>query len=410
MKKVLAMIMAGGKGERLYPLTRDRAKPAVPFGGAYRIIDFTISNCINSNIRKIYILTQYRSLSLDRHIQRSWNILSERFGEFVYIIHAQQRINENWYKGTADAIYQNFYTLQQERPDLVLVLSGDHIYKMDYRELINQHLKKKADLTICTLELDKQHSREFGVLEINKDHQVIGFQEKPAKPKTIPGKPDSILSNMGIYIFNTDILVKRLIENAKKADTQHDFGKNIIPSMLKTDRVFAFPFVDKKSKTPGYWRDVGTIEAYYEANIDLLSDSKCAGLIDPDWPVFTSEKQAAPARISGFEQRDSHLYGLATDTIISRGCFINKARIEHSILSPNVSVGQYSTIRSSILLDNTTIGKECKIQNAILDKGLNIPDGTEIGFNLKRDARKYIVTDTGIVVIPKNTTFLDFGS
>ncbi|MCP4624609.1 MAG: NTP transferase domain-containing protein, partial [bacterium] len=302
MKKILAMIMAGGKGERLYPLTRDRAKPAVPFGGAYRIIDFAISNCINADIRKIYVLTQYRSLSLDRHIQRTWNILSERFGEFVYIIHAQQRINENWYKGTADAIYQNFYTLQQERPDLVLVLSGDHIYKMDYRELTNYHYRKKADLTLATMELPKSESRHFGVLEVNEEQQVIGFQEKPARPKTIPGKPDKILINMGVYIFNTDILVKRLIENAKKPDTQHDFGKNVIPSMMKTDRVFSYPFANKKTKQPGYWRDVGTIDAYYDANMDLLSDSHASSLFGSDWPIYSSEKQAAPARIIGFEE------------------------------------------------------------------------------------------------------------
>jgi glucose-1-phosphate adenylyltransferase len=405
MKKVLAMILAGGKGERLYPLTRDRAKPAVPFGGTYRIIDFTISNCINSNVRKVYVLTQYRSLSLDRHIQRAWNIFSERFGEFVYIIHAQQRINENWYKGTADAIYQNFYTLQQERPDMVLILSGDHIYKMDYRELIDYHIKKKSDLTVSTMELDKKYSRDFGVLEVNEDRQVTGFQEKPAKPRTIPGRPDSMFINMGIYIFNTDILVKRLIENAKKADTQHDFGKNIIPAMLKTDRVFAFPFIDKKTKMPAYWRDVGTIEAYYEANIDLLSEKPGSNLFDKDWPFFTVEEQAAPAKISGFEERNNILYGLAINSIVSRGCIIHKANIEHSVLSPNVSVDQYSTIKNSILLDNIRVGKECRIQNAIIDKGIIVPDGTEIGYNLKRDSKKFTVTDSGIVVIPKNTVF-----
>lgn len=405
MKKVLAMILAGGKGERLYPLTRDRAKPAVPFGGAYRIIDFTISNCINSYVRKIYVLTQYRSLSLDRHIQRAWSILSERFGEFVYIIHAQQRINENWYKGTADAIYQNFYTLQQERPDLVLVLSGDHIYKMDYREMINYHIKKKADLTISTIQMDKMYSKDFGVLEINEGQQIVGFQEKPARPKTIPGKPDSILINMGVYIFNTEILVKRLIENAKKVDTQHDFGKNVIPAMLKIDRVFAFPFIDKKTKRPGYWRDVGTIEAYHEANIDLLSEEGDSNLFDTEWPLFTSEKQAAPAKITGFEQKNKTFYGLTKDSIISRGCVINTAYIDRSILSPNISVGKYSTIKSSVLLDYVHIGRECKIQNAIIDKGVKIPDKTEIGYNLKKDANNFTVTNSGIVVIPKKTVF-----
>ncbi len=399
------MILAGGKGERLYPLTRDRAKPAVPFGGSYRIIDFTISNCINSDVRKIYVLTQYRSLSLDRHIQRAWNILSERFGEFVYIIHAQQRINENWYKGTADAIYQNFYTLQQERPDLVLVLSGDHVYKMDYRDMIDAHLKKKADLTIATVEMQKKYSKDFGVLEINEDSQIAGFQEKPARPKTIPGKPDYMYINMGVYIFNTDVLVKRLIENAKKEDTQHDFGKNIIPAMLKTDRVFAFPFIDKRSKQSGYWRDVGTIDAYYDANLDLLSDEHAAQLLEADWPVFTSEKQAAPARIYGFNEQNGTLYGLVRNTIVSRGCVLDTAFIDRSILSPNIMVGRYTAISGSILLDNVQIGRQCRIQNAIIDKGVHVPEGTEIGYNLKRDAQTFTVTESGIVAIPKNTIF-----
>ena len=405
MKKILAMILAGGKGERLYPLTRDRAKPSVPFGGAYRIIDFTISNCINSDIRKVYILTQYKSLSLDRHIQRAWNALNGRFGEFVYIIHAQQRVNENWYKGTADAIYQNFYTLQQEKPDLVMVLSGDHIYKMDYREMVEQHIKKKADLTIATMEMDKQFSKDFGIVQISKTGQVKGFQEKPVKPVTIPGKPDSILINMGIYIFNTDVLVKRLIDNARKPDSHHDFGKNVIPAMLKTDRVFAYPFCDRLTRQSGYWRDVGTIEAYYEANMDLLKERSESNLFDNSWPIFSSEKQSAQAKVCGFEQKDGQLYGVLLDSIISRGCLINRAHVEHSILSPNIQVGQYSEIHDSILLDNVTIGKNCKIRRAIIDKGVKISDGTEIGFNAKKDAQKGTISDTGIVVISKNTVF-----
>ncbi len=405
MKKILAMILAGGKGERLYPLTRDRAKPSVPFGGAYRIIDFTISNCINSDVRKIYIMTQYKSLSLDRHIQRAWNAFNGRFGEFVYIIHAQQRVNENWYKGTADAIYQNFYTLQQEKPDLVMVLSGDHIYKMDYRDMIDSHIRKKADLTIATMEMAKQYSKEFGVVQTSKTGQVKGFQEKPVKPATVPGKPDSILSNMGIYIFNTDVLVKRLIENARKPDTQHDFGKNVIPSMLKTDRIFAYSFTDAQSHQSGYWRDVGTIEAYYEANMDLLEEKPQSNLFDNKWPIFTSEKQAAPAKVCGFEQKDGQLYGVLLNSIISRGCLINRAHIKHSILSPNIRVGQYSVIQDSILLDNVTIGENCKIRCAIIDKGVKISDGTEIGYNPKKDAQKGTISDSGIVVIPKNTAF-----
>jgi glucose-1-phosphate adenylyltransferase len=404
-RKILAMIMAGGKGERLYPLTRDRAKPAVPFGGAYRIIDFTISNCINSDIKKIYILTQYKSLSLDRHIQRAWNNLNGRFGDFVYIIHAQQRINETWYQGTADAIYQNFYTLQQERPDLVLILSGDHIYKMDYRDMIRYHLRKKADLTIATMELPKSESRYFGVLEINETGRIIGFQEKPSRPRTVPNRPESILINMGVYIFNTDVLVKRLIENARKSDTEHDFGKNVIPSMLTHDQVYAFSFMDKGTRKPGYWRDVGTLDAYYQANMDLLPGSAGSHMFDNSWPVYTSEKIAAPAKISGFEESGGKLYGIAADTILSRGCVIHKAQIMKSILSPYIRIGEYSEITQSVLLDNVLIGRGCKIQNTIIDKGVAIPDGTEIGFDLKKDEQRFTVSDAGVVVIPKNTVF-----
>lgn len=405
MKKVLSMILAGGKGERLYPLTRDRAKPAVPFGGAYRIIDFTISNCINSDIRKIYILTQYKSLSLDRHIQRAWNVLNGRFGEFVYIIHAQQRVNENWYKGTADAIYQNFYTLQQERPDLVLVLSGDHIYKMDYRGMLDAHIQKNADLTVAIMEMDKRFSREFGVVQISDNMQILDFQEKPAKPKTVPGKPDKMFINMGIYIFNTDILVKRLIENARKPDTQHDFGKNVIPAMLKTDRVFAYPFIDASTHSVGYWRDVGTIDAYFEANMDLLSDEVAESLFDPSWPIYTSEKLAAPAQIAGFEKHGDELYGVAFNSILARGCKIYRARVEHSIVSPHVFVDEYSHIVDSIILDNVRIGKRCKVRRAVIDKGVVIPDNTCIGYDRIADSKKATVTDSGIVVIPKNTVF-----
>ena len=287
----------------------------------------------------------------------------------------------------------------------MLVLSGDHIYKMDYRPMIEQHLKKKADLTIATMEMERQFSREFGVVETTKTGQVKGFQEKPSKPIIMPGKPDSILINMGIYIFNTDVLVKRLIENARKPDSQHDFGKNVIPSMLKTDRVFAFSFNDKQTSQSGYWRDVGTIEAYYDANMDLLEENPQSNLFDNSWPIFTSEKQSAQAKVCGFEQKDGQLYGVLLDSIISRGCLINRAHIEHSILSPNIRVGQYSVIQDSILLDNVTIGKNCKISRAIIDKGVIVSDGTEIGFNPKKDAQKGTISDTGIVVIPKNTVF-----
>ncbi len=405
MKKVLVMLLAGGKGERLYPLTRDRAKPAVPFGGAWRIIDFTISNCINSELRRIYVLTQYKSFSLDRHIQRAWNIPSERFGEFVYIAHAQQRINENWYKGTADAIYQNFYTLQQEKPDLVLVVSGDHIYKMDYRPLIKYHLKNKADLTIATIETNKQYSRDFGVLVIDKSDRVIGFQEKPSDPETIPGKPDDMLINMGVYVFNTDILVKRLIENAKKPATQHDFGKNIIPAMINTDRVFSYSFLDKKTGKPAYWRDVGTINAFYDANMELLEEKPQLDIYDDKWPIMGTQKLAIPAKISGFEKRNGTFYGSVENSSIARGCTVFKANLKKSLLFPNVSVGAYSTIEGAILFDNVSIGKNCIIKNTIIDKGITVPDNTSIGADPDKDKKTFDIDRSGIVTVPKNTVF-----
>ncbi len=401
MKKVLAMVLAGGKGERLYPLTRDRAKPAVPFGAAYRIIDFTLSNCINSGIRWIYILTQYKSLSLDRHIQTGWNFLSMRMGEFINVIPAQQRIHENWYQGTADAIFQNIYTLQMERPDLVLVLSGDHVYKMDYRDLIAYHLKVKADLTIATIQVDKKQSKEFGVIQINDRGQITGFQEKPSIPKTLPNDPDAVLINMGVYIFNTEILVKRLIEDAKNKDTEHDFGKNIIPAMIKKDRVFAFPFIDKKTKKPGYWRDVGTLEAYWETSMDMLATEPPLDIYDSEWPILTYEESAMPARIEGHAEKDGIIYGSVYNSIISRGCLIRTGYVERSILSPHVTVESFSTVTDSILMNNVTVGKHCRIQRAIIDKGVQIPDGTDIGYNAKADGKRFTLTNSGIVVIPK---------
>jgi len=405
MKKVLAMVLAGGRGERLYPLTRDRAKPAVPFAALYRIIDFTLSNCVNSGMRSIYILTQYKSLSLDRHIQMGWNILSMRMGEFINVIPAQQRINESWYQGTADAIFQNIYTLQQERPDLVLVLSGDHIYKMDYRALIEKHLQNKADLTLATIALEKKYCREFGVVQIDKNLRVIGFQEKPAVPTTMPDDPDSILINMGVYVFNTEILVKRLIDNAKNKDTEHDFGKNIIPEMIARDRVFAFPFIDTKTGQAGYWRDVGTLDAYWEASMELLKSRPLFDLYDAGWPILTEEEIGAPAKVEGFREKDGVMYGSVFNSIISHGCIISSGHVSESILSPNVTVAEYAQVTNAILMNDVHVGSKCRIQRTIIDKGVRIPDRTEIGYHPAQDRKRFTVTDSGIVVVGKGTAF-----
>jgi glucose-1-phosphate adenylyltransferase len=398
VKKVLAMVLAGGRGERLYPLTRDRAKPAVPFGAIYRIIDFTLSNCLNSEIRRIYALTQYKSISLHRHIQLGWNILSAPLGEFIEVIPAQQRIDEHWYQGTADAIFQNFYTLQQEKPDLILILSGDHVYKMDYRKMIDFHLEKNADLTVATIRMDRQLSREFGVIEVDKDWRIIGFQEKPEEPKTIPGDPEGILASMGVYVFfNTEILVRRLIEDAR-SDSTHDFGKDIIPSMIGRDRIFAFDFRQGDQGGSGYWRDVGTIDAYFEANMDLISVSPQLNLYDPQWPIFTYQSPYPPAKTVLEEEGR---VGTAINSIVSNGCIISGGSVKRSILSPRVVIHSYAEVEDSIFLEGVDVGRHAKIRKAIIDKEVQIPPGVEIGYNLDEDAKRFTVTGPGIVVVPK---------
>ena len=395
--KVLAMVLAGGRGERLYPLTRDRAKPAVVFGGIYRIIDFTLSNCINSDVRRIYVLTQYKSISLHRHIQFGWNILSAPLGEFVEIIPAQQRVDEHWYQGTADAIFQNIYTLQQERPDLVLILSGDHIYKMDYRKMITFHLEKKADLTVAAIRMGREGSHEFGVIEVDRDWRIMGFEEKPEEPKTIPGDPEGILASMGVYIFNTELLVKRLIEDTR-SDSTHDFGRDIIPSMIEKDQLFAFDFRQGDRGGVGYWRDVGTIDAYFEANMDLVSVTPQLNLYDSQWPILTYQSPNPPAKTVWEE--DARV-GAALDSIISNGCIISGGSVKRSILSPRVTIHSYAEIEDSILLEGVDVGRYAKIRRTIIDKEVQIPQGMEIGYNLDEDAKRFTVTGSGVVVVPK---------
>jgi glucose-1-phosphate adenylyltransferase len=391
------MILAGGRGERLYPLTRDRAKPAVPFGAIYRIIDFTLSNCLNSGIRRIYALTQYKSTSLHRHIQLGWNILSAPLGEFIEAVPAQQRIDEHWYQGTADAIFQNIYTLQVERPDLVLILSGDHIYKMDYRKIIASHLERGADLTVAAIRMDRNLSREFGVMEIDGYWRIVGFQEKPEEPKTIPGDPGGILASMGIYVFNTEVLARRLIEDAR-SDSTHDFGKDIIPMMIGKDQVFAFDFREGDCGGTGYWRDVGTIDAYYEANMDLISVTPQLNLYDSQWPILTYQPTSPPAKTVWIEEGR---VGTALNSIISNGCIISGGNVKRSILSPKVTVHSFAEIEDSILLEGVDVGRNAKIKRTIIDKEVQIPPGMEIGYHLDEDAKRFTVTGSGIVVVPK---------
>jgi glucose-1-phosphate adenylyltransferase len=397
VKKTLAMILAGGRGERLYPLTRDRAKPAVPFGAIYRIIDFTLSNCLNSGIRRIYALTQYKSTSLHRHIHLGWNILSAPLGEFVEAIPAQQRIDERWYQGTADAIFQNIYTLQVERPDLIVILSGDHIYKMDYRKMINFHLENGADLTVAAIRMDRTLSREFGVIEVDGTWRIIGFQEKPEDPRTIPGDPEGILASMGIYVFSTEVLVRRLIEDAR-SESSRDFGKDIIPMMIGKDQIFAFDFRQGDWGGMGYWRDVGTINAYYEANMDLISITPQLNLYDPQWPILTYQPAYPPAKTVWIE---NGRVGTALNSIISNGCIISGGNVKRSILSPRVTVHSFAEIEDSILLEGVDVGRNAKIKRTIIDKEVQIPPEMEIGFHLEEDSKRFTVTSSGIVVVPK---------
>jgi glucose-1-phosphate adenylyltransferase len=398
---VLAVILAGGKGERLYPLTRDRAKPGVPFAANYRIIDFTLSNCANSGLRKIVLLTQYKSFSLDRHIQRGWSFFSHQMGEYVQIVPAQQRVSEDWYRGTADAVYQNIYILEQERPDITLILSGDHVYRMDYRGMIKHHIDCRAELTIGAIPMPKETSTQFGVMVVDKEFRVIGFQEKPKDPATVPGHPDQILASMGIYVFNTKSLVMRLIDDAKLRDSSHDFGKNVIPSMIDRDRVMAFPFIDSTTQKAGYWRDVGTIEAYWEAHMNLISSDPEFSLSDRTWPIYTYEPPLAPARIISVGVRGEGI----RNSIVAGGTQIVGARVDDSVIGRNVVIREGSEVSQCIILDDVEIGRDVRLKRTIIDKRVVIPEGMNVGYDRDVDAAHFDTSPTGIVVIPKRTRF-----
>ena len=404
MRKVLTFIMAGGKGERLYPLTKDRAKPAVPFGGIYRIVDFTLSNCINSGLRKIYLLTQYKSASLQRHIRLGWNILPSELSQFIEMLPAQQRIGESWYLGTADAIYQNVYTLELDRPDEVLILAGDHVYKMNYYSMIDYHREQDADLTVGVVEVEKEKSSHFGVVEVDNLGLVTGFQEKPKDPKTIPVHPDKVYASMGIYIFKTDVLEQELHEDAHKHNSTHDFGKDIIPQMLKKGlKVAAYNFIDENKKEAKYWRDIGTIDAYFEANMDLVQVDPVFNLYDKEWQIRTFQEQFPPAKTIFSGEEIAGRVGLVLDSVVAGGCIVSGGRVQRSVLSPNVRINSYSQVYDSILMEGVNVGRHAKIKRAIIDKDVNIPQGMVIGYDLDEDKKKFFVTDSGIVVVAKGT-------
>lgn len=404
MRKVLTFIMAGGKGERLYPLTRDRTKPAVPFGGIYRIVDFTLSNCINSGLRKIYLLTQYKSASLQRHIRLGWNILPSELGQFIEMLPAQQRIGDSWYMGTADAIFQNLYTLELDRPDEVLVLAGDHIYKMNYYSMIDFHRDQDADLTVGVVEVDKEKAQHFGIVEVDDFGHVVGFQEKPKNPKTIPSHPNKVFASMGIYVFELDCIERELQEDARRHNSSHDFGKDIIPQMLKKGlKISAYNFIDENKKEAKYWRDIGTLDAYYEANMDLIQVDPTFNLYDKEWLIRTFQEQFPPAKTVFSGEEITGRVGLALDSIVSGGCIVSGGRVQRSILSPNVRINSFSQVYDSILMEGVNVGRYAKVKRAIIDKDVDIPQGTVIGYDLEEDRKRFFVSDSGIVVVAKGT-------
>ena len=404
MKNVIAFIMAGGKGERLIPLTRDRTKPAVPFGGIYRIIDVTLSNCINSGIRRIHVLIQYKCNSLIRHLRLGWNIFDAELGEYIDIVPAQMRIGDTWYMGTADSIFQNLYFIETEKPEYVLILAGDHIYKMNYAEMIDYHIAKGADCTVSVVEMDKKDSQNFGVLEVDRNERILGFEEKPKAPKTIPGDPAHVYASMGIYVFKTDVLKEVLNADAQNPSSKHDFGKNILPGMVaKKAKIFAYNFKDENKKEAQYWRDIGTLDAYYEANMDLISVTPIFNLYDKEWPIRTYMEKYPPAKFVFAGGDDGDRIGVAIDSMVSNGCIISGGKVDRSILSPNVRVNSYASVTDSIVMEGVDIGRNARIRRAIIDKDVKVPQGAEIGYDPEEDKKRFTVTESGLVVVAKST-------
>ena len=392
----LAVIMAGGRGERLKGLTEHRCKPATPFGGKFRIIDFVLSNCINSGIRQINVLTQYKAQSLIQHVQRGWGFLRGDFGEFVEVSPAQQNTGEHWYRGTADAVYQNLEQISAHRPKHVLVLAGDHIYKMDYGPMIAYHVEKGADITVGVVEVPLDQARAFGVMTTTEWNRVIKFTEKPPNPDPMPGRPGVAMASMGIYVFNTRLLEKLLVSDAADAASAHDFGKNIIPGAIADLQVFAYPFQDVKTRAQNYWRDVGTIDAYYEANLELVHVNPELNIYDAEWPIWTYQVQQPPAK---FVLDDGDRTGAAINSMVSGGCIISGALVRNSLLFSNVIVDERTKIERSVILPHVHVGKGCLIRNAIIDEGCEIPDGFNIGVDVVADAKRFLVTDQDVVLV-----------
>lgn len=395
-RDTLALILAGGRGTRLKQLTTWRVKPAVPFGGKFRIIDFPLSNCINSGIRRIGVLTQYKSHSLIRHIQQGWGYFRGEFGEFVELLPAQQRIETSWYEGTADAVYQNLDIIRGHMPEYVLILAGDHIYKMDYGPMIAEHVANSADMTIGCIEVPLDRATAFGVMNIDADNRILGFEEKPEQPKPMLGNPNVALASMGIYVFNRDFLFEQLVRDADLPGSSHDFGKDIIPHVLDKYRIFSYSFRDVQNGRQGYWRDVGTVDAFWEANIELASVTPELNMYDAQWPIWTYQEQLPPAK---FVFDDDGRRGMAVDSMVSGGCLISGSTVRRSVLFSNVHVHSFSSVEESVVLPDVDIGRDCRIRRAVIDKGCSIPPGTVIGEDLAADSKRFHVSEGGIVLV-----------
>ena len=406
MKDTLGVLLAGGAGERLFPLTRDRAKPAVPFGGHYRIIDVTLSNCINSGLRRVFILTQYKALSLTRHIREGWTgIVAQELGEFFELLPPMQRTGTNWYMGTADAVYQNIYSIGSEQPKHMIVLGGDHIYKMDYSRMLEFHREQHAECTLATLPVAPDEVSRFGVVDVGAKGEVLGFQEKPASTSfRSPFNPDKVEASMGIYIFNTEALLKALIADAEDPNSKHDFGHNILPNMLGKKKMMAYSFVDENKQTALYWRDVGTLDSYYEANMDLCSVSPVFNLYDKSWPIRTRVRQYPPAK---FVFGEPGRTGMAMNSIITAGVIISGGTVSNSVLSQDVRVNSYSEVDSSIIFSHVQIGRHCRIRRAIIDRDVHIPEGTVIGYDPVEDKRRYFVTPSGLTIVTRDASLFE---
>jgi len=399
-RETLALIMAGGRGSRLMQLTSTRAKPAVPFGGKFRIIDFTLSNCINSGIRRVGVLTQYKSHSLIRHLQQGWGFMRGQFGEFVELLPAEQRTEiASWYAGTADAVFQNIEFIKQHQPAHVLILAGDHIYKMDYGRMLAHHARTGAKVTVGCLEVPLAEARDFGVMEMDADTRIVRFDEKPKQPRPIPGKPDVALVSMGIYVFDALFLLEWLRRDAGVSESSHDFGKDVVPAAIEDGEVFAYPFTELDNpEKQGYWRDVGTVDAYWKANLELIGVLPELNLYDQDWPIWTLQEQVPPAK---FVFDEPHRRGYAVDSLVSGGCIVSGAEVRCSVLFSNVRVESSSVVEQSLLLPNVKVGRGCRIKKAIIDEDCQVPDGTVIGEDLAQDRKLYHVSEGGVTLVTR---------